>query len=60
MEALRIDIMQGNVATALPQIETRLAQVATWWERHRSGQPVPEAPNAEFLARAYIGALDIA
>jgi tetratricopeptide (TPR) repeat protein len=60
LEALRIDIMQGQVAAALPQIETRLEQVAAWWERHRSGQSVPEAPDAEDLARAYISALDIA
>jgi tetratricopeptide (TPR) repeat protein len=59
LEALRIDIIEGKVTEALPQIESRLAQVAGWWRRHRSGQPVSEAPNAEFLARAYISALDI-
>jgi tetratricopeptide (TPR) repeat protein len=59
LEALRIDILEGNVAEALPQVESRLAQVAVWWRRRRSGQPVPEAPNAEGLARAYISALDI-
>lgn len=60
LEVLRIDIIQGQVETALPKVEARLAQVAAWWQRHRSGQPVPEAPNAERLARAYISALDIA
>ena len=60
LEALHIDIMQGRVATALPQIEARLTQVAAWWQRHRSGQAVPEAPNTEILARAYISALEIA
>jgi tetratricopeptide (TPR) repeat protein len=60
LEALRIDIMEGDVAAALPQVEARLAQVAAWWQRHRSGQSVPEAPVAEFLARVFIGALDIA
>ena len=60
LEALRIDIMQGRAAEALPQVEERLAQVEDWWQRHRSGQPVPEAPDLEFLARALIGALDIA
>ena len=60
LEALRIDIMQGRVEAALPQVEARLAQVAAWWQRHRAGQPAPEAPDAEFLARVYISALDIA
>lgn len=60
LEALRIDIMQGKVAEAWPQVEARLAQVEAWWQQHRSGQSVPEAPDAEFLVRAFIGALDIA
>ena len=60
LAALRIDIMQGRVDPALPQVEARLAKVEQWWQRHRSDQPVPEAPDAEFLARAFISALDIA
>ena len=60
LEALRIDIKQGQAGAALPEIEARLAQVAQWWQRHRSSQSVPEAPDAEFLARVFIGALDIA
>ena len=60
LEALRIDIMQGQVKTALPQIEKRLTQVEAWWQRHRSGQPVPEAPDVTILARAFISALDTA
>ena len=52
--------MQGKAAEALPQVEARLAQVEAWWQQHRSGQTVPEAPDAEFLARALISALDIA
>ena len=60
LEALRIDIRQGQVATALPEVERRLAQVQGWWQRHRAGQSVPEAPDAEPLARALISALDIA
>lgn len=60
LEALRIDILQGRVDAALPQVEARLARVEQWWQAHRSGQPVPEAPDAEFLARVFIGALDIA
>jgi tetratricopeptide (TPR) repeat protein len=49
----------GQVTTALPEVEARLAQVAGWWQRHRSGQPVPEAPDGVLLARALISALDI-
>jgi tetratricopeptide (TPR) repeat protein len=60
LEALRIDIQQGRVETALPEVETRLARVEAWWRLHRTGQAVPEAPGAEFLARVFIGALDIA
>ena len=60
LEALRIDIMRGQAAQALPQVEARLAQVAAWWQQHRSGQRVPEAPNSEVLARTLISALDIA
>ncbi len=60
MEALRIDILQGWAAEALPQVKVRLARVEDWWQRHRSGQSVPEAPDPEFLARTLIGALDIA
>ena len=52
--------MQGRAAEALPQVEARLAQVEDWWQRHRSGQAVPEAPDFEYLARALISALDIA
>jgi tetratricopeptide (TPR) repeat protein len=60
LEALRIDILQGQAAQALAEVESLLAQVDAWWQQHRSGRRVPEAPNPEFLARALIGALDIA
>ncbi len=58
--ALRIEIMQGHVAKALPQVEARLQQLERWWRQQRAGQPVPEAPHPEVLARTYISALDIA
>jgi tetratricopeptide (TPR) repeat protein len=60
LEALRINIMQDKTDTALPEVEWRLAQVQLWWMQHGAGQVVPEAPDAEFLARVFIGALDIA
>src|SRR5262245_3495042 len=60
LEALHIDIMRGQAAQALPEVEARLAQVEAWWQQHRFGQRVPEAPDPEFLVRVLIGALDIA
>ncbi|MCC7375940.1 MAG: CHAT domain-containing protein [Verrucomicrobiales bacterium] len=60
LEALRIDILQGQVDAALPQVEARLTQVERWWQRHCAGESVPEAPRAEFLARVFICALEIA
>ena len=60
LEALRIEIMQGKVAGALPEVEKRLVRIQEWWQQHRSGKPVPEAPDPVSLARALIAALDIA
>jgi tetratricopeptide (TPR) repeat protein len=60
LEVLRLDIMQGQVTQALPQVEVRLAQVEDWWQQHRAGQRLPEVPNLEILARVLIGALDVA
>ncbi len=60
LEALRIDIMEDRAKEALPLVEKRLARLEDWWQRHRSGQSVPEAPDPEFLARTLISALDIA
>jgi len=59
-EALRIDIMLGEVETALPAIEQRLAQIRDWWQRHQQGETLTAAPDADLLARAFISALDIA
>lgn len=60
LEALRIDIKQDKADAALPEVRSRLAKVWRWWRRHCSGQPAPEAPDAIFLARVLISALDIA
>jgi Flp pilus assembly protein TadD len=60
LEALRIDVMQGKATEALPQVEARLAKVEEWWQQHRSGHAVPEAPDAEDLSRVLVAALDIA
>ena len=60
LEAYRIDIKQGAVAEALPEVERRLEKIEAWWTRHREGQSLAEAPDPETLARAYISGLDIA
>jgi tetratricopeptide (TPR) repeat protein len=58
--ALRIEIMQGQVAAALPEVEKRLVRIQEWWQQYRSGKPVPEASEPESLARALLYALGIA
>ncbi len=60
IESLRIDVMQGGAESARPEIERLLAQVRGWWQRHRAGGPVPEAPDPEVLGRGMVSALDIA
>ena len=50
LEVLRIDILRGQITDVLPRVETRLRQVEAWWQRYRSGQMVPEAPDPEYLA----------
>ncbi|HEX9944388.1 MAG TPA: CHAT domain-containing protein [Thermoanaerobaculia bacterium] len=60
LEALRVDVMQGGAERALPEVESRLQEVRTWWQRHRAGEPVPEDPDPVYLARVLIGGLDIA
>jgi tetratricopeptide (TPR) repeat protein len=60
LEALRIDVMRGEAATALPEIESRLAKIEGWWRASRAGAPPPEAPDREALNRAMTSALDVA
>jgi tetratricopeptide (TPR) repeat protein len=60
LEALRIDMLQGQVAETLPQVEARLAQLEGWWQQHCSGQKLPAAGEPEFLARVLLTALNIA
>ena len=60
LEALRIDILQGGAAQALPEVETRLAQVEAWWRQHRAGERRAGGAQCRVLARALISALDIA
>jgi tetratricopeptide (TPR) repeat protein len=60
LQMLHLDVRQGYIERAEPQVAERLEIVTQWWNRHEAGQPVPEAPNAELLARAIIGALNIA
>ncbi|MDM8536119.1 CHAT domain-containing protein [Desulfobacterales bacterium HSG17] len=60
LEALRIDIFQGQVKEALPKIEAILSKLRNWWQSHKKGQNIPHAPDAAFLSRVLISALDIA
>ena len=52
--------MQGGAERGLSEIERRLAEVRVWWRRSRAGEAVAEAPEAVFLGRVMVGALDIA
>ena len=60
LEALRIDVMQGEAAAALPEIETRLNAARGWWARARAGETVADAPEPVVLGRALVSGLDIA
>ncbi|MCP4105183.1 MAG: tetratricopeptide repeat protein, partial [Desulfobacteraceae bacterium] len=60
LEAFRIDVMQGKAKETLPEIEDRLDKIRDWWERHGKGETIAEVPDAELLARVFIGGLDIA
>ena len=60
LEALRIDVMRGNAAAALPEIETRLNAARGWWAQTRAGAAAPDAPNPVVLGRALVSGLDIA
>ena len=60
LEVLRIDVMQGHAAAALPEIETRLNAARGWWARARAGETVADAPDSVVLGRALVSGLDIA
>lgn len=59
LHMLRLDLKMGHTEQAEPQVTERLERLTQWWERYCAGQQLPEAPNAEMLARAIIGALHI-
>jgi tetratricopeptide (TPR) repeat protein len=59
LDALRIEVLQGKIDTALPEVKVRLARLEEWWERHRVGKKVPEVTDGEALVRALDSALDI-
>jgi tetratricopeptide (TPR) repeat protein len=60
LEALRVDVYQGRAGEALPAIEEKLAEVRSWWPRRQRGEPVPETPDDEQLARTLMSGLDVA
>lgn len=57
---LKLDIKEGGIDKAAPQVAERLERVHQWWLQYKAGQLSPEAPDIETLARTIIGALDIA
>jgi len=60
LEAFRIDVFQGKAQEVLPDIEARLNEVRGWWQRHKAGESVPDAPDPVFLWRTLLNGLDIA
>ncbi|MCP4700000.1 MAG: CHAT domain-containing protein [Gammaproteobacteria bacterium] len=60
LEALRVDVEQGQAAAALPAIEKHLGRVRGWQREQQAGQTPAAAPDAELLARTLVGALNIA
>jgi tetratricopeptide (TPR) repeat protein len=59
LEALRIDVMQGDAEKALPGIDARLARIRGWW-RSETGGSVAEAQGRTVLGRVLASGLDIA
>jgi tetratricopeptide (TPR) repeat protein len=59
LEALRLDVEEGKVVEALPEIEKRVAKMEDWWLRTLAGARVPEAPNPTHLAHLFVNALDL-
>jgi tetratricopeptide (TPR) repeat protein len=60
LESLRVEVMQGRAAEALPAIEAKLGELRSWWAQRGQGKDVPEARHGETLARTLICGLDIA
>jgi len=60
LEGFRIDVFQGKAQEVLPDIEARLNEVRGWWQRHKAGESVPDAPDPVDLGRVLVGGLDIA
>jgi len=60
LEAFRIDVFQGKAQEVLTDIEARLNEVRGWWQLHKAGKSVPDAPEQVFLGRALVSGLDIA
>jgi len=60
LEAFRIDVYQGKAQEVMPDIEARLNEVRGWWQRHKAGESVPDAPDPVFLGCALVSGLDIA
>lgn len=60
LQILRLDIKQGDIKEVEADVTALLEMVCGWWSRYQAGEVVPEAPDAEVLARALIGAFNLA
>ena len=60
LRAASIAVRMGQVEEVLNTIEAEVDRVTGWWRRHRAGEKVAEAPEAESLASALMNALNIA
>jgi tetratricopeptide (TPR) repeat protein len=59
LEALRIEVFRGRAEEALPDLERYLSELRPLWRRHRAGESIAGAPDAQALAQAYTTALHL-
>lgn len=60
LEALRIQLMIGQIPEVVPEIERRLSRIRAWWQASLHREPLSKGLGIENVGRALISALDIA
>jgi tetratricopeptide (TPR) repeat protein len=60
VECLRIDIYQGKSLESWPKIEKRLIKMRNWWQQHRSGHRISEAPDSLIIGPGLVSCLNVA